>query len=191
MRLEGDTKWWTEKCLKILSLNSRDAMCDIQERGESVRYAVGRPQKFDCCVAFHFVSDETKLCRGYGPHWLYCTSTLHILFERHFRKCPINFTQIKQWSKVPWKKVSITDIWKAKSDKELNYIIHWCSGLPWDDVWATEPEKYLVLPQKKKKFSSTQLYYAKYRFVSEYGGGEGWGSPYRNHHVSLVSLTGD
>jgi len=36
---------------------------------------------------------------------------------------------------VPWKKVSITDIWKAKSDKELNYIIHWCSGLPWDDVW--------------------------------------------------------
>jgi hypothetical protein len=49
---------------------------------------------------------------------------------------------------VPWKKVSITDIWKAKSDKELNYIMHWCSGLPWDDVWATEPEKYLVLPHK-------------------------------------------
>ena len=53
---------------KILSLNTRDAMCDIQERGESVRCAVGRPHKCDCSVAFRLVSHETKLCRGYGPH---------------------------------------------------------------------------------------------------------------------------
>ena len=176
----------------MLSLNSRDATCDIQEPTESVRYVMGRATEIWLLCSFSFRCQMRWNCfESYGEHWLYCTSTLHALFESHFRKCSINFTQIKQWSKVPWRKVSITDIWKEKSDKELNYIIHWCSGLPWDDVWATEPEKYLVLPQKKKKFSSTQWYYARYRFVSEYGIGRGGGSPHRNHHVSLVSLTGE
>jgi hypothetical protein len=170
---------------KILLLNSGDEIWRNSVMGEIGRYAVWRPQKCVCCIVFRFVSHVTELCSGHSRHWLH-TSTLHILFGSHFRKCSINFTQIKQWSKVPWKKVSITDIWRAKSDKGLNYIIHWCSGLPWDDVWATVPEKYLLLP--KKKFPSTQWYYAKYRFVSEYGMAKGGVLPieitmYHSYHL--------